>query len=106
MRVMDIYVNLEEKHEQSIVRVDHKLTYHCDVGGCCATVAVLVKFANNEIPRMDTFIYIFILRVFNFRNTSRRGIKKLYRFLHRPFIMFFLYPFFFILSEITFLLVF
>jgi len=46
-----------KKHEQSIVRVDHKLTYHCDVGGCCATVAVLVKFANNEIP--DGYIYTY-----------------------------------------------
>jgi len=57
MRVIDVYVNLEEKHEQSIVQVDHKLTYHCDVGGCCATVAVLVKFANNEIP--DGYIYTY-----------------------------------------------
>lgn len=60
---MDVYVNSEEKkkHEQSIVRVDHKLTCHCDGGGWFATFAVLVKFANNEIP--CEIVYIFILRI-------------------------------------------
>lgn len=68
MRVItDIYVNLKKKkHGQSIVRVDHKLTCYCDGGGgvqvrcsCTLTVAVLVKFANNEIPRGNLYMFDF-----------------------------------------------
>lgn len=52
-----------KEHGQCIVRVDHKLTRHCDDGGrralvvfVYATVAVLVKFANNEIPRGNLYV--------------------------------------------------